>query len=90
MDLKIGVINFALFQQQLCHLLQHCTCNIMFTSANVVATTRKLFEQKNDNMDIMLNGKKRQVGVMVVSNQKNAKSKKLSPSDPLFGLDITH
>ena len=31
----------------------------MSTSANVAATTRKLFEQKNDNMDIMLNGQKR-------------------------------
>ena len=56
---EIGVINFVVFLQQLCHFLKHCTCNRMSTSANVAATTRKLFEQKNDNMDIMLNGQKR-------------------------------
>jgi hypothetical protein len=56
----------------------------MFTFANVAATTRKLFEQINDNMDIMLNGRKWQVGVMVVSSQKKAKGKKIIPQRPSF------
>ena len=83
---EIGVINFALSPQQLCHLFKHCTCNRMSTSANVVATTRKLFEQKSDNMDIILNGQKWQVGVMIVSSQEKAKGKEIIPQRPPFWL----
>ena len=83
---EIRVINFSLSPQQLCHLFKNCTFHKIFTSANVAATTRKLFEQKNDNMDIMLNDQKRQVGVMIVSSQKKAKGKEITPQRPPFWL----
>jgi hypothetical protein len=82
----IGVTNFALSPKQLCHLLRNCTCNRMSSSANVAATTRKLFEQKNDNTDVVLNGQKRQVGVMIVSSQKKAKGKEIAPQRLPFWL----
>jgi len=81
------VINFGISPQQMCHLLKHCICNRMTSSANAAATTtRKLSEEKNDNMDVMLNGQKRQVGVMVVSSQKKAKGKETFPQRPPFWL----
>jgi hypothetical protein len=50
------------------------------------ATTRKLFEQKNDCMDTLSNGKKQQVNVMVVSNQKKTKGKEFIFQGPPFWL----
>jgi hypothetical protein len=44
---EIGMLNFGLSLQQLCYSSKHCTCHIMFTSANFAATTKKLFEQKH-------------------------------------------
>ena len=82
----IGVIKFTLSPQKLCHLLKNCTCNRMSSSANAAATTRKLFEEKNDNMDIVVNGQKRSVGVMIVSSQKKAKGKEITPQRPPFWL----
>ena len=81
----VGVINFAISPQKLCHLLKNCTCNRMSSSAKAAATPRKLFEE-NDNMDIVLNGKKRSVGVMIVSSQKKAKGKETAPQRPPFWL----
>ena len=75
---------------QIYHSLKHCTCYRMSTSTNVVATTRKLFEQKNDNIDTMLNGQKQQVSVWWCLVKKRQRAKKLCPSAPSFGLDTTH
>jgi hypothetical protein len=35
-------------------LLEHCMCNRMTTSTNVAATTRKLFEQNVDVIDVLV------------------------------------
>ena len=83
-EFEIGVINFALSPQQLCHLLKHCTCYIMSTSANVPATTRKLFEQKNDNIDIMSNGKKDKLVLWLCLAKNRQRAKKLFPNVPLW------
>ena len=86
-EVVIGVLNFVLIPQKLCHLLKNCICNRMSSSAIVAATTRKFFEEKNDDiMDILLNGKKRSIGAMIVSSQKKAKGKETASQRPPFWL----
>lgn len=57
---------------------QYCLCNRMTTIPNAaIATTRKLFENNKESMDVS-NGQKRQVNVLVVSSQKKAKGKRIA------------
>ena len=56
------------------HSSSICICNRMSTSSNVIAATRKLFEQNSESVDLS-NGHKRQVSVSLVSSHKKAKGK---------------
>lgn len=82
----IRSIDLVEFLQKTCNSLEHCTCNRMTTSTNVAATTRKLFEQNVDMVDVLANGQKRQVGAMIVSSQKKAKGKGVVSQRPFFWL----
>jgi len=68
------------------HILPNsCISYRMSTSSNAAATTRKLFEKCDENME-MSNGQKRQVNGSVVSSQKKAKGKGIVSKCPPFWL----
>ena len=82
----IRSMDLAKTPQKTYDLLEKCTCNRMTTPTNAATTTRKLFEQNVDTVDVLPNGQKRQVGVMVVSSQKKAKNKEVVFQRPFFWL----
>ena len=79
MDLSISL-------QKTHHSYKCCTWHRISTSSKVAATTRKLFEQNVESIDTSSNSQKRQVNAMVVSSQKKAKGKGVTPPRPPFWL----
>lgn len=75
-----------LSSQKACNSQKICIVHRMSTSSNATAPTRKLFENKNDSIDTLSNGQKKQVGAMVVSSQKKAKGKGNTFQRPSFWL----